>query len=168
MPTFNEDFLIRANLTAETITAQSGNFSSAWLTTLDQVDPVNNVFQFPVYYAQEIGSVVATATADVFIATEVCNLASFKVFNSTAPTGGDKAFTVDLQKSTGGGAFATILSAVITRNSSDTDRTTETATISSAALIAGDVLRVVVTASGSTGTQGSGVTAQIMVEQNGQ
>lgn len=168
MPTFNEDFLIRANLTAETITAQSGNFSSAWLTALDQVDPVNNVFQFPVYYSQPIGATVASASVDVFIATEVCNLASFKVFNSTAPTG-DRSFTVDLQKSTGGGAFATILSAVITRNSSDTDRTTESATISSAALIAGDVLRVVVAyTAGTTGTLPLGVTAQIMVEQNGQ
>ncbi len=168
MPTFNEDIHVRADLTAETVTAQAGQFSSAWLTPSGQIDTPNVVYQFPVCYSQPINATVANASVDVFIATEVCNLASFKVFNSTAPTG-DRSFTVDLQKSTGGGAFATILSAVITRNSSDTDRTTETATISNAALIAGDVLRVVVAyTAGTTGTVPLGVAAQIMVEQNGQ
>lgn len=168
MPTTNEDWNFRSSVTIDTLTVQGGNFSNSWLTTLDQIDPENVVYQFPVHYSQPINATVANASVDVFIATEVCNLASFKVFNSTAPTG-DRSFTVDLQKSTGGGAFATILSAVITRNSSDTDRTTETATISNAALIAGDVLRVVVAyTAGTTGTVPLGVAAQIMVEQNGQ
>lgn len=72
--------------------------------------------------------------------------------------------TVDVQKSTGGGAFATILSATVTCNSSDTDRTAEAATVSSASLVSGDILEVVITVSTPNGT---GLWIEIEVEEVG-
>lgn len=89
------------------------------------------------------------------------------VFPVTAPTGGDLAFTVDIKKSTGAGAFATILTGVVTVNSSSTSRTVQFATLSGTpALVRGDALQVVIAVSGSTGTQGAGVDVTIRIREN--
>lgn len=85
----------------------------------------------------------------------------------TAPTGGDLAFTVDIKKSTGAGAFASILSAVETVDSSSVNRTAQYATLSGTpALVRGDLLQVVIATSGSTGTQGAGVDITIRIREN--
>lgn len=88
----------------------------------------------------------------------------------TAPTGGDRAFTVDVKKSTGAGAFATILSSVVTVNSSSVSRTAQYATLSATAadllLARGDMLQVVVAISGSSGTQGIGYVVTIRIREN--
>lgn len=68
----------------------------------------------------------------------------------TVPTGGDSV-TVDLKKSTGGGSLATVLSSTVILNSSSVLRTAQSGTISSASTVAGDLLAVVVTVSGSSG-----------------
>lgn len=68
----------------------------------------------------------------------------------TVPTSSDSV-TVDLKKSTGGGALSSVLSATITLNSSSVLRTAQSGTISSASTVAGDLLAVVVTVSGSSG-----------------
>ncbi len=72
--------------------------------------------------------------------------------------------TIDLKKSTGGGAFATILSAPIVLDSGNTDRVPEAGTISSASLVQGDLLQIVVTASTP---DGSGLAAYGEVEELG-
>lgn len=89
------------------------------------------------------------------------------VWPVTAPTGGDLAYTVDIKKSTGAGAFATILTGVVTVNSSSTSRTVQFATLSGTpALVRGDALQVVIATSGSTGTQGAGVDVTIRIREN--
>jgi hypothetical protein len=69
--------------------------------------------------------------------------------------------TLDLKKSTGGGAFASVLSAPITIDNANVDRVVEAATIAGATLTAGDVLEIVVTATASGGTLPTGVFAEV-------
>ena len=64
-----------------------------------------------------------------------------------------------------GGAFATVLSAVLTFSSTDSDRGTESGVVSSAAYNSGDTFRVVVTASGSTGSQGDGMACTALYDE---
>lgn len=73
-----------------------------------------------------------------------------------APTG-DRTATIDLQKSTGGGAFATVLTSTITFNSSSAVRVQSPAVVLDTDLVEGDVLQAVVTVGGSTGTQPQGL-----------
>ena len=88
----------------------------------------------------------------------------------TAPTGGDLAYTVDVKKSTGAAAFATILSSVVTVNSSSVARTAQYATLTATAadllLARGDLLQIVVAVTGSTGTQGIGYVVTIRYREN--
>lgn len=85
----------------------------------------------------------------------------------TAPTGGDLAYTVDIKRSTGAGAFASILTGVLTIDSSSVSRTAEYCTLSGTPTLArGDLLQVVIAVSGSTGTQGAGVDVSIRIRES--
>lgn len=111
------------------------------------------------------GTDVTAGTEMIHTAKGSGSISAFKVAVDTAPTGGDKAYTVDLKKSTGAGAFATVLSAVVTVNSSSTTRTVYSGTVSSATYAAGDIFEVVWAVSGSTGSQGQGALAEVFFEE---
>ena len=103
------------------------------------------------------------ATACVYVCrVSSATISSIKVGQIAKNSSGSA--TVDVQKSTGGGALATVLSATVTCNSSDTDRTAESATISSSSLVSGDFLAVVITVSSPNGT---GLWVEIEIEELG-
>jgi hypothetical protein len=118
-----------------------------------------------IHYTQADGVNVATETRVVYTARKAGTLDSLYVFPTAAPDG-DFSYTVDMKKSTGAGAFASILSAVVTVNSSSTDRTLQTGTISTPTFVANDSFQVVVTAAGSSGNQGQGLCVTIHTKEN--
>lgn len=77
----------------------------------------------------------------------------------TIATGADRTVTVDLHKSTGGGAYATVLSSTIGFTNASTLRTAVAAVVSAspAALVDGDILRLIVTVAGSASAQALGL-----------
>lgn len=87
------------------------------------------------------------------------------VIDGAIATGGDRTVNVDLQKSTGGGAFATILSATIQFTSADTIRTVKAGSLSSTSLVAGDLLQIVVTVAGAAGNQAQGLTVMVDIQE---
>lgn len=123
--------------------------------------------QYRLGYAQAEGSDVVSETKpiDICLAGNVA-IVAVEVCPITAPTGGDKQYTVDVEKSTGGGAFATVLSSVVTVSSSSTDRTVQAGTVSVTTAAQGDLFRVVVTASGSTGSQGQGLIVTLTIRED--
>lgn len=76
-----------------------------------------------------------------------------------------RTVTVDLHKSTGGGSFSTILSATIGFTTSSTVRTPVPAVFSNAAIVDGDILAIVVTVAGGSGTQATGLTCTLTYEE---
>jgi len=114
------------------------------------------------------GTDITAKTELVHIAYGAGTVLGVNVATITAPTGGDKAFTVDVKKSTGGGAVATILTGVVTINSTKTSLTTYAGTLSGTpTFIAGDLLEIVVAVSGSTGSQGQGLIVTIDLYDEG-
>ena len=77
---------------------------------------------------------------------------------ATPPSGGDFKWTVDVNRSTAAGAFATILSAAKDVPNGATALTPLAASLDAAKVdyIDGDLFQIVVTVSGSSGTQGQG------------
>lgn len=117
------------------------------------------------FYSQATGSSVAAATETLFIATADCVVNSVRVFVDTAPIG-VKTFTVDVKKSTAGGAFSSILSSVVTIDSGDTNRSVSVGTLSGTpTLIATDVLQVVVAVAGASGTQALGMGVRVEIDE---
>lgn len=123
-----------------------------------------------VAYAQADGADVASETKLVHLAYLAGTIVDVSVRVNTAPTGGDKAFTVDVKKAADAGAFATVLSSVVTINSSSVNNTKVAGTIDGAQddVTADDAIQVVIATSGTTGSQGQGLIVEITVEENGQ
>lgn len=80
---------------------------------------------------------------------------------SIAKAVGDSTVTIDLKKN-----GSSILSAVITLDSGNTNRLLETATLSSTALVAGDWLEIVITATVGTGTLPTGVFVRLLLDED--
>lgn len=116
------------------------------------------------------GVTVANVGVPLWTANEVAEVVSMDVTPEVAPTGGDLDYDVQLQKGNAGSAFATILSADVTVNSSSANRTPQAASIDSTKkdLADGDSLKLTVTTGGSTGTQGTGLVVTIIVRSRPQ
>lgn len=147
-----------------------GTITNAMVNSAARIAATKLINRLPYTYRQKTGTDVATATEDIAIAragtsTTTSTILSFEATCTTAPTGGDKAFTVDLQRSTSEGAFATVLSSVLTFDNTKTSRRVYTATLSSLTFLDGDIFRVIVTTSGSTGSQGQGLLCELRLDE---
>lgn len=112
-------------------------------------------------------STVTALTKDVYVVTGANGklLGFTAAINGTIATGADRTVTVDLHKSTGAGAFATVLSSTIGFTNSSSLRTAVSGVFSSTSLVAGDCLRVIVTVAGSAGNQALGLVCSIQMRE---
>jgi hypothetical protein len=86
----------------------------------------------------------------------------------TAATGNDRVVTVDVQKSTGNAAFASVLTGVGTFTNTSTNFAVTDLTLSGTPTLAeNDLLRAVVTANGSNGAQAIGVIVDVILYEVG-
>lgn len=114
-------------------------------------------------------AVLALANMPIHYFRNAGKVLAITVVPYTAPTGGDLAYTVDLKKGNQATPVASILTGVITINSSDADRQANAGTLSSSptTCAAGDFLSITVALTGSTGTQGQGYTITVDIEEDG-
>jgi len=115
----------------------------------------------------------APGTTIVSLASELLHLArkggevvGFEAIITTQATGGDRTVSVDLQKSTAGGAFATILSSPISLTNATVIRTAVAGVISSAAFVDGDIFQAVISVAGAAGAQAAGLLITADFDQN--
>lgn len=143
----------------------NASFSSS---SSDRLTAAKVVHRVDLTYSQANGSNVASETKVLRICRGIGTVKAVKVRPTTAPTGGDKAYTVDVLKAgDASGSWTSLLSSVITVNSSSADNTLQSGTlIGTPTTAADDSIRIVVTASGSTGSQGQGVCVTIFYEEN--
>jgi hypothetical protein len=111
----------------------------------------------------------STAVANIsypllIVEAPTATIMRFEAAVFTIATGGDRTVTVDLQKSTGGGAFATVCSSTIVFNNASSARVKSPAVLSSTSLAAGDILRTVVTVVGAAGAQALGLLVSLTVQ----
>lgn len=166
--TFNTDVVVNGQLSATTMVIADSSVTNAKVSSAvaDRIAAAKLISRQKIRYSQVNGTDVVAASIPVDILYGDATIVAVEVMPVTAPTGGDKAFTVDVQKSTGAGAYATVLSSVVTVNSSSTDRTLQAATLSVTATVDGDSLQVVVAVSGSSGSQGQGVVVTIITNED--
>jgi hypothetical protein len=125
------------------------------------------VHQFPLNYTQAPGSDIATATLDLHIAYGDGDIVSVEAAVTGVAATGDRSVTVDLHKSTGGAAFATVLSAPITLDIGNALRVLEAGSLSTTTYLDGDLLRMIVTqVAGSAGTRPQGLIVTVFVREN--
>jgi hypothetical protein len=113
------------------------------------------------------GDVVAAAEylRVIFGATGVV-IAMEAAITETIATGPDRTVTVDLLKSSGGGAFTSILAAPLTFNSTSTLRALASAAFSNPALADGDILKLTVAVAGAAGAQAQGLVCSVTIRED--
>lgn len=161
----NNDLHVNGNFTCKTFDPPDGSLTNSHFSASADIDATKVEHQIPLDYQQVPGTAILAATSDLHIVHGAGgSVVSFRAAVTGAiATGADRTVNVDLQKSTGAGAFATILSATLLFNNVSVLRTVGSAAIATPALVAGDILRVVVAVAGSAGNQAQGliVTATI-------
>jgi len=124
----------------------------------DELATSKQVHRVSKSYGQDSGAAAITKTKLIHTAQYSGNVSGLTISVSTAPTSSDTA-TFDLQKSTAGGVFATVLTGTVAFSSSDSDRSGKTGTISgTGAYVADDIFQAVVVIAGTT-TDGFDVSA---------
>lgn len=119
-------------------------------------------------YSQKDGTDVVSEAVVLHVAKFAGRLRSVEVRPTTAPSGGDKQYTVDVQKAAdGSGTWTSLLNSIVTVDSSAASNTKIAATlVADPSVAAGEALRIVVTTSGTTGTQGQGLCVAIEYDED--
>jgi len=112
-------------------------------------------------------TIVALASRMIHTVTGVTGeVVAIEGWITTQATGADRTVTVDLEKSTAGGAFATILSTTVDITNSTTIRTAVAGILSDGNLVVGDMLRLVVTVAGSASAQAAGLFVSVVLRED--
>jgi hypothetical protein len=131
-----------------------------------QIDAGKLVHRHPIQYGQKNAADVASETIMRYIAGAAGEVVSVVARVTTAPTGGDKQFTVKVQKAANAsGSWTDILTAPITFAAGDANDTLKVGTLTGATYNGTDALRIVITASGTTGSQGQGLEVMIFTDE---
>ncbi len=160
------DLIVQGTVSASAMQYPAASLKDSHFSAVtgDRLTAAKAVHQFPISYYQKEGAAVAAETATLHIAKGAGTLVSVQaVITGVVPTTTDTV-TIDIKKSTAGGAFATLLTGTIVLDVSSVIRTPESGTpVATPTYAAGDLIEIVVTVSGSSG-QGLAVTA--FVQEN--
>jgi len=157
--TGNCSFLGTAALPAGTVTNAMTNASAAIAAT-------KVVHQFPLHHTQNDGSDVTTQVEVVHIAYAAGTVVAVEAVCDQAPDT-DETITIDVLKSTGGGAFATLLTGAIVLDSGNSARVLEAGTLVATPTYAdGDLIEISVTDGGGTGNQGQGLCVTVWCRES--
>lgn len=144
-----------------TVDFPAGGIVNEDVSSLAAIAASKTIHQRAFVYRQATGTAVVAETAyDWFVVFGATgSLVDLRAAVTGAiATGADRTVTIDLQKSTGGGAFATVLTAPIVLDDASVIRVAEAASgFSSTSLVAGDILRLTVAVAGAAGAQAQGL-----------
>lgn len=154
------DLHVGGRLSAQSMTLPTGTVIDASIPAGANVSSDKLQHRHRCVFNQVHGSVAVTERRPVFWALSVGTIRRIKV-GSVVVNVGAATITVDIRKN-----GTTILTAIVTLDSGNTVYIAEDGTMTSAALVAGDVLEVVVVATAGGGTLGQGLFVVIDVDED--
>jgi hypothetical protein len=159
------DLIIQGTIYAPALALSTASITDAMIAAAAAIQYTKVNHKLKKSYQQPTGTAIVAETKDIHIVdgTSGTVLAVKVAITGLIATGGDRTVDVDVQKSTGGGAFATILTGTVHFTNGSTIRAISLGTISSAALVAGDILRIVITVAGAAGNQAQGIVVELIL-----
>lgn len=158
--------LICNNFSCSSMKIPAGAVSDASVASGAAISASKIIHQYPKHYQQNTSAaVVADNQYSHIVNGATCTLAYVKAAVDTPATGADRTVNVDLQRSTGGAAFASVLTSTISFTNASTARTVVSGSIATAALAQGDILKWVVTVAGAAGNQAIGLIAEAFYQE---
>lgn len=155
------DVNVRGALSAQVINYPAGSIVNADVNAAAAIAATKLQQQRNITYQQLNGANAAAESKQVYrVNGATATLQAFKASCVGVP-GGDRTCTIDLHKN-----GVSILSATIQLDSGSVAYTAESGTFSSTSLVAGDVLTVVVTVGGSSGTHVTGLLVNVVLAED--
>ena len=156
--------ITNATLSGNTYLADGSVTNSAFSSnSADRLDATKAKHQKHITYSDETTDTVAAREEVIHVAQGAGTIVAAYVVNETAPTGGDLGYSVDIAKaSNGSGTFTSILSSSI---ASPADNTVGSGTLATTTYSQYDRFMVDINTSGSTGTNGIGVTVTLILNE---
>ncbi len=151
----------------DTVTLYKDSITDQHIAPSAKIQASKLVHRHVLVYAVPDGQSVSAITRLLYLAAAAGKLRRVEVRPTQVPTG-DYSYTVDVQRaSDGSGTWSSLLSSVITVDSSASADTKKSGTlVASPDLAAGDALRLVITTSGTSGTQGQGLVVLVELEED--
>lgn len=162
--TFNGDLFVNGSLSSTTFTAPASSITDTMVAANAKIKATKLIHQLSLRFSTDPTTSVTADTQIIHIAHALGEVAFVEVMATTAPTSSDQV-TVDIQKGNAGASYATVLSSVITLDSSDADRAVKSGTISTVDYAAGDSFEIIVT---PTGTSTKGICVVVTLHENAQ
>lgn len=163
------DYHVAGVITCEGFVPPTNSITNNSLVANAGVETSKLVHRHLINLRQAPGSAVVAATYDIHIARAAGVLRAIEaVITGTVASGADRTITIDLLKSTGGGAFASVLSPTLVLDNTNVVRVLETGAINTTAFVDGDLYRVTVAVAGSAGNQADGFSILITIDENAQ
>lgn len=152
---------VNGTLTCQAFTAPPLSIGDTAIAAGTNVDADKLQHRFRCTFNQIHGSVATTERRPIYEAYATATLLRVRA-GSVVACSGAATITVDVKKNN-----TSMLTAVITLDSGNTAYILEAATLASTALVAGDVLEVVVVATAGGGTLGQGLIVVVDIDENG-
>jgi len=166
---FDSNVHVKGQLSCKTFVAPVGSIGDQAIESNAGIDTEKVIHRHALRYNQAPGTAVVAATADLHILQADGETLSLEAaITGAIATGGDRTVTIDLLRSTGAGAFATVLSAPIVLDNTSVLRTPESATIATPTLVDGDILRLTVAVAGAAGNQAEGLVVTLTINEDPQ
>jgi hypothetical protein len=166
MIVFPDDVHVVGTLSSKLFNPPSGSIDNDAIEEAAEIDATKVVHRH-FAKAQQATTVVA-ATDYLHIARAAGTLIALEAMVGTVATGADRTITIDLQKSTGAGAFATVLSSTLVLDNTNVARTLEAATINTTAYVDGDIFKLTVAVAGAAGAQAADLLIVLTYEESPQ
>jgi len=169
MSTFRGDLFVAGELRSSSLVIPDATIVDADVALSAGIKAVKLEHQFGIGYSQADSGDVVSETLPIHTVRGVnASVVGFDVIVISPPAGGgDKKFTVDIKKaSEASPSPVSILASPITVDDTKAAFQVVNTDITSPLLIAGETLEVVVTTSGSTGSQGQGVIVTTTIRED--
>lgn len=160
----DQDVYVNGQLSSKTFSPPAASIGNAAITGTIVATKLESAFNLS--YAQT-GTVVAATTYLRIVRGATAEVVSIEAaITETIATGADRTVTIDLKRSTAGGAFATVLSAPIVLDNTNVLRTLEAGTVSLPDLVDGDILQLTVAVAGAAGNQALGLVVAVTLRED--
>jgi hypothetical protein len=159
------DATIRNLVVTGTLALPAGSLTNSHIAAGADIATSKLVHRHVLNYHQASGAAMADATVPLFIGRYTTGLLVAVEAAILVAAVGDSTVTIDLQKSTGGGAFATVLTATIDIDSTTVVRTVLAGTLDSTSFTAGDIYQLVIDATAGTGTLPQGLNVTVTIDE---
>lgn len=162
------DVYVTGNLSSKTMSIPSGTVDNDDVAAGAAIATSKMLHRIVIPYWQADGADIAAAIVPVYTCrVATAEIIAIEVAVVDAPSGGNEGFTVDLHIADEGAPTpASVLDAVVTYDDDQTDCEVLAGTISSADLVAGDSLLIVVAILGATGAKGQGLIVTLTIDES--